>query len=97
MKSLRKWGNDDDMSILPVLPLVQDFNKGKPNLNYPSMQSVLTDEDSRKIATIAIAINLMKLPYNVQIKIRPNCGQICLECTEKKEAILPKVKGAMKV
>jgi hypothetical protein len=85
------------MSILPVLPLVQEFNKDKPNLNYPSMQSILTDADSRKIATIAIAIDLMKLPYNVQIKIRPNCGQLYLECTEKKEPILPKVKGATKV
>ena len=71
------------MSILPVLPLVQAYNADKRSLFATTEKYELTQEDNKRLITIFTAIQLIKPPYEVVLKVCGFSGQLYLQCKEK--------------
>lgn len=91
------------MSILSILPLVQDFNKDKPNSIGVNTVHELTDEDWKKINAVTTALLKLNPPYNVEVTVFESSKQMYLKCTDRpkteaKTVSLPNIyKGLNKV
>jgi hypothetical protein len=71
------------MSILPVLPLVQAYNKDKASLFDTSRLYEPSEEDNKRLLAIFTAVQLIKTPYEVTLKLCRASGQLYLQCKEK--------------
>ena len=77
------------MSILPILPLVNAYNSTKTSIFDASKKYETTEEDNKKLFAIYAAVQLIKPPYDVTLKLCPFSGQLYLQCKEKSLTLPP--------
>lgn len=90
------------MSILPVIPLVQEFNKNKPGIFETSEKYKNTEQDKALHDRIVHALRMMRLPYTVTLMIEKTSGQLHLKCEyeaqkrNSRSLTLPPIKAEAK-
>lgn len=88
------------MSILPVISVVQEYNKNRASCFDYDKTYTLTAEDSKAIERIAFMIRLINPPYGTSLQVCKHSGQVYIQCISNhpdEHLKLPVIKGAMKV
>lgn len=70
------------MSVLLVIPLIKSYNSDKPSCLDSAQKYALNENDTQNLFRIFQAVQLLKLPYNVELKVCLYSGQLSLRCTE---------------
>lgn len=86
------------MSILPVIAVVQEYNKNRESCFAYDKTYVLTNEDNKILERIASMIKLIDPKYGTSLQVCKHSGQVYVKCVFKHPdefLKLPPVKGAI--
>ena len=86
------------MSILPLIPLLRDYNKDKPHDS--SVVYNMTKLDTEKVEQICRAIIALNPPYHLKVVLYENSKAMYFRCSEvpREPVSFPEIKkGAMKI